>query len=112
MLSLNNDVHNHFNSFLAMDENDLSFLFSYLQVTDLIGDIRRSLADCIFCISAQSGLNCTDSVLLINSLSQCGDKSLVQDGTLDDVSLTLVMALLYAVDVRILDQDESENREG
>jgi len=74
-------------------------------VTELITDVRQTLADAVFCISAQSGLSSRDTVLLINHLSR--DKSLGQDGSLHDVSLGLIMGLLYAVDVRILEQDDT-----
>jgi hypothetical protein len=77
-----------------------------LQVTDLISDIRRTLADCIFCVSAQSGLSKNDTIRLVTYLSR--DKSLGQDGALSDVTLVLTMALLYAVDVRILELDDRQ----
>ena len=79
-------------------------------MSDLISDVRRSLADCAFCISAQSGLGSGDTVLVINFLSH--DKSLGQDGALSDVALALTMSLLYAFDVRLLDQEDAEGTEG
>ena len=36
------------------------------------------------------------------------DKSLGQDGALIDDSLSLVMALLYAIDVKILENDDRQ----
>ena len=80
-------------------------ILAQFQVSELITDVRQTLADSVFCVSAQSGLSSRDTILLINHLSR--DKSLGQDGSLNDVSLGLIMGLLYAVDVRILEQDDT-----
>ena len=76
-----------------------------VQVVDLITDIHRSLADCVFCISAQTGLCRSDMLLLLGHLSE--EKSLGSDGAMTDVAVVLTMAALYAVDVRILDQEDA-----
>jgi len=77
-----------------------------VQVTDLITDIHRSLADCLFCVSAQSGLGRADILLLLGHLSE--EKSLAADGAMTDVTVVLTMAALYAIDVRILEQEDAD----
>ena len=77
-----------------------------VQVTDLIMDIHRSLADCVFCAAAQLGLGRGDLLLL---LAYLGELSVLgADGALSDVAVVLTMAALYAVDVRILEQEDAE----
>ena len=75
-------------------------------MTDLIVDIHRSLADCLFCASAQLGLSRVDLLLLLDRLSQ--EASLSADGAMTDVAVVLTMAALYAMDVRILDQEDAD----
>ena len=77
------------------------------QVTDLLKEIRKSLADCIFCLSCQIGLRRTETLKLISELRN--HSQLDADGTLDPVTQTLLMALLYAVDVRPLSQEDSQD---
>jgi len=80
-------------------------MYSYIQVTDLLADIHRSLADCVFCASAQVGLGRADLLLLLGRLSE--EKALGADGALTDVAMVLTIAALYAIDVRILDQEDA-----
>ena len=76
-----------------------------VQVTDLITDVHRSLADCVFCASAQIGLSRADLMQLLGRLSE--ESSLGADGAMNDVAVVLTMAALYAVDVRILEQEDA-----
>ena len=65
-----------------------------------------SLAECLFNLACQSGLSSTNTVHLVQHLrDKC---SLNADGSLDNVSLCLVMAALYAIDVSILEQEDGE----
>lgn len=68
------------------------------QVHDLFHDIRQALADCIFCHAAQSGLSKADTLRLIGFMSKIRPSEATGSGTLDNVTLTLLMTLLYAVD--------------
>ena len=74
-------------------------------MTDLITDIHRSLADCVFCASAQLGLGRADLLLLLGRLSE--ENSLGADGAMTDVAVILTMAALYAIDARILEQEDT-----
>ena len=68
------------------------------QVFDLYTEIRQGLADCIFAFSAQSGLCKQDVIRLMDYLSKVKTTEGTGSGTIDDVNMTLVMALLYAID--------------
>jgi len=72
------------------------------QVQDLFQDIRQSLADCVFAYAAQSGLRKQDTLNLLEHLSNVSSSSTGSDGAIDNVSLTLLMAFLYAIDVSAL----------
>lgn len=74
-------------------------------MSDLIADIHRSLADCVFCTSAQVGLGRADLLQLLGRLSE--ESSLGADGAMNDIAVVLTMAALYAFDVRILDQEDA-----
>ena len=69
-------------------------------------DVHRSLADCVFCASAQVGLDRADLLLLLGRLSE--EKALGAEGALTDVAVVLTMAALYAIDVRILEQEDAD----
>ena len=73
-------------------------------------EIRQSLADCLFAWSCQWPLSKADTLRLLAYLRTSA--SIKADGVLDDVSLTLLMAALYSLDVRILEQEDSEGRDG
>ena len=68
------------------------------QIYDLYHDIRQSLADCLFSYSAQSGLPKNDVIRLMDHLSKIKPTEGSATGTLDDVNMTLTMALLYSID--------------
>ena len=68
------------------------------QVFDLYTEIRQGLADCIFAFSAQSGLCKQDVIRLMDYLSKVKTTEGTGSGTIDDVNMTLIMALLYAID--------------
>jgi len=94
---------------LAPDINVQTYLLSVrisVQVTDLITDMHRSLADCVFCAGAQVGLGRADLLLLLGRLSE--EKSLGADGAMSDVAVVLTMSALYAIDVRILEQEDAD----
>lgn len=69
------------------------------QVQTLFEDIRQSLADCILAYSAQSGLVKADTIRLMDHLSKIKAADGSESGTVDNCTLTLIMALLYAFDV-------------
>ena len=72
------------------------------QVQDLFQDIKQSLADCIFCYAAQSGLPKADTMRLLDHLSKVKPGDASKAGTIDSTTLTLLMALLYSVDISAL----------
>ena len=69
-------------------------------------EIRQSLADCLFAWSCQWPLTKADTLRLIAYLRTAASST--ADGVLDDVNLTLLMAALYSMDVRVLEQEDSE----
>ncbi|XP_061177614.1 nuclear pore complex protein Nup205-like isoform X2 [Saccostrea echinata] len=74
------------------------------QVSDLYREIQIILADCLFCLATQQPLEKADTLRLIQHLR--ADNSLSADGTLDPVSLCLLMALLYCFDVSLLEHED------
>jgi nuclear pore complex protein Nup205 len=75
------------------------------QVEDLFIGIRQTLADVVYYWAAQCGLPKDPTFKLINHLKAT---TLEEDATggIDSVTLSLVMALLYALDLSILQQRE------
>ncbi|KAL5010671.1 hypothetical protein ScPMuIL_012976 [Solemya velum] len=76
------------------------------QVVDLFCEIKLSLAECTYCLACQQPLNKTDTLRLIQHLK--GDNSLEADGTLQPVSLCLLMTLLYSFDLSVLEREDAE----
>ena len=72
------------------------------QLIDFITDQRQLLAECLFCFACQSPLPRSDSLQLLSFLKKC--PSTDADGTLDSVTLTLLMAMLYCLNVDALDE--------
>uniref|UniRef100_A0A8C5FCT7 Nucleoporin 205 n=1 Tax=Gadus morhua TaxID=8049 RepID=A0A8C5FCT7_GADMO len=77
------------------------------QVLDLIKESRQALADSLFSWTCQSPLTKDDTLALIGHLETVTFEA---DGSLDSVNLSLVMALLYCLDVSFLEQG-TEDRE-
>uniref|UniRef100_A0A1A8KQ33 Nucleoporin 205 n=1 Tax=Nothobranchius kuhntae TaxID=321403 RepID=A0A1A8KQ33_NOTKU len=77
------------------------------EVSDLIRECRQALADSLFCWTCQSPLTKDDTLALIGHLETVTAQA---DGSLDSVSLALVMALLYCLDVSFIEQG-TEDRE-
>ena len=69
------------------------------QVKELFKGILRGLADCVFALAAQSGLRKVDTVKLMDYLAKVRLDQGNSDGSLDDVTMALLLALLYALDV-------------
>nr|XP_022287742.1 nuclear pore complex protein Nup205-like isoform X2 [Crassostrea virginica] len=76
------------------------------QVSDLYKEIQIILADCLFCLATQQPLGKADTLRLIQHLR--ADNCVSADGSLDPVSLCLLMTLLYCFDVTLLDQEDSK----
>uniref|UniRef100_A0A7N6B7J1 Nucleoporin 205 n=1 Tax=Anabas testudineus TaxID=64144 RepID=A0A7N6B7J1_ANATE len=77
------------------------------EVSDLIKECRRALADSLFSWACQSPLTKDDTLALISHLETVTAQA---DGSLDGVNLALVMALLYCLDVSFVEQG-TEDRE-
>lgn len=60
------------------------------------------MAECLFCFASQSPLPRNDCLQLLSFLKKC--PSTDADGTLDSVILTLLMAMLYCLNVDPLDE--------
>ena len=75
-------------------------------MTDKIQEIQLSLAECLYYWACQTPLNKEDTLALINYLRE--DGSVNADNTISDIALCLLMALLYSIDVRALEQEESD----
>ncbi|KAJ8314739.1 hypothetical protein KUTeg_006889 [Tegillarca granosa] len=80
------------------------------QVMEFYKFIKIHLAECLFCLASQQPLEKGDTLRLINYLK--GDNSCNADGTLDTVSLCLLMTLLYCFDVSVLEQEDKEESVG
>uniref|UniRef100_A0A669EJ08 Nucleoporin 205 n=1 Tax=Oreochromis niloticus TaxID=8128 RepID=A0A669EJ08_ORENI len=78
------------------------------EVADLIKECRQALADSLFSWTCQSPLSKDDTLALIGHLETVTAQA---DGSLDSVSLALVMALLYCLDVSFIEQG-TEDRDG
>uniref|UniRef100_A0A1A7WZJ7 Nucleoporin 205 n=4 Tax=Iconisemion striatum TaxID=60296 RepID=A0A1A7WZJ7_9TELE len=77
------------------------------EVSDLIRECRQALADSLFSWTCQSPLTKDDTLALIGHLETVTAQA---DGSLDSVSLALVMALLYCLDISFIEQG-TEDRE-
>ena len=82
----------------------------YIQVSDLYREIQIILADCLFCLATQQPLGKADTLRLIQHLR--ADNCVSADGSLEPVSLCLLMTLLYCFDVTLLDQEDSKGETG
>lgn len=74
------------------------------QVLDLFEEVRLQLATTLFCWSAQCGLPKETTSRLINYLSKY--KPSDARGGIDDVTLAMLMALLYALDLSVFQKHE------
>ena len=72
------------------------------QLIDFITDQRQLLAECLYCFACQSPLPKRESLQLLSSLKKC--PSTDANGTLDSVTLTMLMAMLYCLNVDPLDE--------
>ena len=77
-----------------------------LQVIEKVREVKQSLADCLFCLACQSPLAKVDILRLIGHLR--GDTSVTAAGTMEDVSIALLMAALYCLDSQALEEDDSQ----
>ncbi|XP_064596049.1 nuclear pore complex protein Nup205-like [Liolophura sinensis] len=75
------------------------------QVTDLFKEIKCSLAECLYCLACQQPLSRGDTLRLMAFLKT--DNSVSADGTLEPVSVCLLMTMLYCLDISILDQEDA-----
>lgn len=76
----------------------------YRQVIDFFEEIRLQLATTLFCHAAQDGLPRDVTLKLITYLSKYRPDD--SRGGLDDVTLALLMALLYTIDLSALQRRE------
>ncbi|XP_058121334.1 nuclear pore complex protein Nup205 [Anopheles ziemanni] len=74
------------------------------QVLDLFEEIRLLLAQCVYFCAAQAGLPRNATMKLIQYLR--GYKFAESGGGIDDVTVTLQMSLLYALDLSVLQRRE------
>ncbi|OCT58146.1 hypothetical protein XELAEV_18002475mg [Xenopus laevis] len=77
-------------------------------VSDLIKECRQSLAHSLYSWSCQTPLSKEDTLLLIGYLEKV---TVEGDGSLDKVNLTLLMSLLYCLDVGFLEQGTDDREE-
>ncbi|GAB0093387.1 Nuclear pore complex protein Nup205 [Sergentomyia squamirostris] len=76
----------------------------YRQIVDLFEDIRMILATCLFNWAAQCGLTAPVTLSLMDYLAKYEPNG--PRGGLDDVTLSLMMTLLYAFDLSVLQKRE------
>ena len=69
------------------------------QVKELFKGILRGLADCIFALAAQTGLRKIDTLKLMDYLARVRLDQGNSDGSLDEITMALLLALLYALDI-------------
>lgn len=72
------------------------------QLVDFITDQRQLLAECLYCFACQAPLPKREALQLLSALKK--RPSIDADGTLDSVTLTLLMAMLYCLNVDPLDE--------
>lgn len=89
---------------LLSENRALGPLKHHRQVLDLFDEIRLQLATTIFCSSAQCGLSKQTTIKLIGYLAKY--KSIDARGGIDDVTLALLVALLYALDLSVFHKRE------
>ncbi|XP_013384593.1 nuclear pore complex protein Nup205 [Lingula anatina] len=77
------------------------------QVTDLYKETQLLLAECLYCWAGQAPLPKQDTSQLLDHLKR--DNRTNPDGTIDSVTMALLMALLYCIDVSVLDRENSED---
>uniref|UniRef100_A0A8C4NPY6 Nucleoporin 205 n=1 Tax=Dicentrarchus labrax TaxID=13489 RepID=A0A8C4NPY6_DICLA len=78
------------------------------EVSDLIRESQQALADSLFSWTCQSPLSKDDTLALIGHLETVTAQA---DGSLDSMNMSLVMALLYCLDVSFVEQG-TEDRDG
>ena len=78
------------------------------QVYDLFSDIRQGVADCLFAYAGQSGLPRQDVIRLMDHLSKIKTTEGTASGALDEVNVTLTMALMYSLDAGALNKNSEE----
>lgn len=66
--------------------------------------IFSGLADCLFAFAAQSGLPRANTLRLIEHVSKIKQNESGPQGDLEDVHLTLTMALLYAINASVINK--------
>uniref|UniRef100_A0A8C4NPT4 Nucleoporin 205 n=1 Tax=Dicentrarchus labrax TaxID=13489 RepID=A0A8C4NPT4_DICLA len=71
------------------------------EVSDLIRESQQALADSLFSWTCQSPLSKDDTLALIGHLETVTAQA---DGSLDSMNMSLVMALLYCLDVSFVEQ--------
>lgn len=71
----------------------------------MYNEIKFILADCLFCLASQHPLEKNDTLRLIAYLKKNGGSN--ADGTLDLVTLCLIISLLYCFDVSVLEDDNN-----
>ncbi|XP_051886493.1 nuclear pore complex protein Nup205 [Pristis pectinata] len=76
-------------------------------VSDLIKESRQTLAECLFAWACQTPLSKDDTLFIICHMESVTTEA---DGTLDNVNLALLMALLYCFDISFL-ENVTEDRE-
>lgn len=79
------------------------------QVVDMIQETHQSLAEIIFCWSCQTPLTKEETLRLFKFLASSGNTT--GNGSLDNVTLTLLMALLSVMDVSMLQTCEDTSSE-
>ncbi|XP_069822932.1 nuclear pore complex protein Nup205 [Dendropsophus ebraccatus] len=100
------DVNNEFDK--LQKERGLGNEKHRKEVSDLVKESRQSLAESLFSWACQTPLSKDDTLLLIGYLEKV---SVEADGTLDSVSLYLLMALLYCFDIGFLEQGTEDRDE-
>ena len=71
-------------------------------------EIRFGLAECLFYWCCQTPLNQPDMLQLLNHLRDDPGSGKASDGSICDVTLALLMGALYCMDIRLLEQEDSE----
>lgn len=74
------------------------------QLCAMISEQRVLLAEIVYCCSCQVALNRADTLKLIDYLRRC--HCVTSRGTLDGVSVALIMALLYTLSIDHHDEDD------
>lgn len=77
-------------------------------VSEYLRNIKLGLAECLFCWACQTPLAREDTLHLLHHLQTSVE--LTADGRYEPVTVTLLMALLYSIDISLIEQEDTDGK--